>query len=85
MLGAQSIGAAVVPLNTRFTGHEAAVILQRSGASVLVVAGGFLGRNPLQALRTAAADAEPTDSTGARACPRCGCWWTWTVQPTTAA
>ena len=62
MLGAQSIGAAVVPLNTRFTGHEAAVILQRSGASVLVVAGGFLGRNPLQSLRTAAADAEPTDS-----------------------
>ena len=61
MLGAQAIGAAVVPLNTRFTGHEASVILSRSRASVLVVAGGFLGRRPLQALRAAAADAGPSD------------------------
>ena len=33
MLGAQSIGAAVVPLNTRYTGHEAATILDRSHPS----------------------------------------------------
>ena len=59
MLGAQSIGAAVVPLNTRFTGHEAAMILKRSGASVLVVADGFLGRQPLKALQAAAADLDP--------------------------
>lgn len=56
MLGAQSIGAAVVPLNTRYTGHEAAMILRRSGASVLVVADDFLGRQPLDALRAAAGD-----------------------------
>lgn len=60
MLGAQSIGAAVVPLNTRYTGHEAAVILRRSGASVLVVADSFLGRSPIKALRAAVADAEPS-------------------------
>lgn len=57
MLGAQSVGAAVVPLNTRYTGHEAAMILRRSGASVLVVADDFLGRRPLETLRTAAVDA----------------------------
>lgn len=58
MLGAQSIGAAVVPLNTRYTGHEAAMILRRSGASVLVVADEFLGRQPLDALRAAAGDSD---------------------------
>ncbi len=56
MLGAQAIGAAVVPLNTRYTGHEAAVILRRSGAAALVVANSFLGRDPLQALRKAVAE-----------------------------
>ncbi|MDN3481180.1 AMP-binding protein [Arthrobacter sp. APC 3897] len=63
MLGAQAIGAAVVPLNTRYTGHEAALILRRSGAVGLVVANSFLGREPLQALRKAAAeDAGSEDS-----------------------
>lgn len=45
MLGAQYIGAAVVPLNTRYTGREAAEILARSRACVLVLADGFLGRS----------------------------------------
>src|SRR5690606_8024006 len=55
MLGAQSIGAAVVPLNTRYTGHEAAAILARSRCSVLVLADGFLGRSFSTMLRDAAA------------------------------
>ncbi|WP_427004852.1 AMP-binding protein [Pseudarthrobacter sp. H2] len=62
MLGAQSIGAAVVPLNTRYTGYEAAVILRRSGTSVLIVADSFLGRHPMKALRDAVADGEASDS-----------------------
>lgn len=45
MLGAQYIGAAVVPLNTRYTGIEAAQILQRSGSCVLVLTDNFLGRS----------------------------------------
>ena len=45
MLGAQAIGAPVVPLNTRYTGREAAEILDRSRASALLLADGFLGRS----------------------------------------
>ncbi|MCR2824196.1 AMP-binding protein [Microbacterium sp. zg.Y909] len=55
MLGAQLIGIAVVPLNTRYTGHEAAEILARSRATALVLADGFLGKSYSEALRTAAA------------------------------
>ncbi|MCR2813320.1 AMP-binding protein [Microbacterium sp. zg.Y1084] len=54
MLGAQLIGASVVPLNTRYTGNEAAVILSRSRAVALVMAEGFLGRSYASALRDAA-------------------------------
>lgn len=43
LLGAQAMGASVVPLNTRYRGHEARVVLERSRASVLVVCNGFLG------------------------------------------
>ena len=43
LLGLQSAGASVVPLNTRFRGSEAAYILNRSRARVLVTVGGFLG------------------------------------------
>ncbi|QTV79070.1 AMP-binding protein [Microbacterium sp. NIBRBAC000506063] len=56
MLGAQSIGAAVIPLNTRYTGHEAAAILARSRASAVVMAEGFLGKSYAKALREAAAE-----------------------------
>jgi len=45
LLGAQSAGAVVVPLNTRFKGSEAAYILDKSGANVLVTVNGFLGNN----------------------------------------
>ncbi|MPY96440.1 MAG: AMP-binding protein [Actinophytocola sp.] len=52
-LGALSAGATLVPINTRFTGHEALDILQRTAASALVVAGPFLGTDRLAELRKA--------------------------------
>lgn len=42
-LAAHSIGAALVPINTRMKGAEAGDILARSGARLLVCAGRFLG------------------------------------------
>jgi acyl-CoA synthetase (AMP-forming)/AMP-acid ligase II len=56
LLGAQSLGAALVPLNTRYRGHEARVVLERSGASVLVVADGFLDTHYTRMLRESAPD-----------------------------
>ena len=53
MLGAQYLGAAVVPLNTRYTGSEAADIIARSGACALVLADGFLGKSFVRMLRDA--------------------------------
>ena len=38
-----AMAAAIVPLNTRFKGHEAADILLRSRAKVLCCVNGFLG------------------------------------------
>jgi acyl-CoA synthetase (AMP-forming)/AMP-acid ligase II len=55
-LGAQYVGAVLVPLNTRYRGHEAADVLRRTRASVLVVAQGFLGTDYLGLLRSAGAD-----------------------------
>ncbi|MFE7224714.1 AMP-binding protein [Nocardioides sp. NPDC057577] len=54
MLGAQLAGAAVVPLNTRYRGREARVVLERSRAVSLVVANGFLGNDYLAMLRESA-------------------------------
>jgi HIP---CoA ligase len=42
-LGAHAAGAAVVPLNTRFKGGEAAHVLRASGARMLCTVDGFLG------------------------------------------
>jgi acyl-CoA synthetase (AMP-forming)/AMP-acid ligase II len=53
-LGAQYAGATLVPINTRYTGHEALDILQRTSARALVVAGPFLGTDRLAKLREAA-------------------------------
>jgi acyl-CoA synthetase (AMP-forming)/AMP-acid ligase II len=60
-LGAQSAGAALVPVNTRFKGEEAAYVLSASKAAVLVATVGFLdtdtvamlagAETPLPALR----------------------------------
>lgn len=42
-LGAQSLGAIVVPVNTRMKGNEAAYVLNTSRAKVLCTVSGFLG------------------------------------------
>ena len=56
-LGAQGAGAAVVPLNTRFKGPEAAYVLNKSGARMLFCVNGFLGNDYVAAL---AAESLPT-------------------------
>jgi acyl-CoA synthetase (AMP-forming)/AMP-acid ligase II len=45
LLGLQSAGGVVVPVNTRFKGAEAAYLLERSRARVLVTVNGFLGND----------------------------------------
>ncbi|MCB1256405.1 MAG: AMP-binding protein, partial [Microthrixaceae bacterium] len=45
LLGLQSAGAVLVPLNTRYKGHEAADIIRRSGAKLLFTIEGFLGND----------------------------------------
>jgi acyl-CoA synthetase (AMP-forming)/AMP-acid ligase II len=50
-LGAHYAGATLVPINTRYTGHEALEILQRTHARVLVIAAPFLGTDRLAELR----------------------------------
>ncbi len=45
LLGLQAVGGVLVPLNTRFKGTEAAYILGKSRARVLVTVEGFLGNN----------------------------------------
>lgn len=52
-LGAHFAGATLVPINTRYTGHEALDILARSKAVALVVADDFLGVDRLAQLRAA--------------------------------
>jgi acyl-CoA synthetase (AMP-forming)/AMP-acid ligase II len=42
-LGLQTAGAVLVPLNTRFKGREAAYILRKSGAKLLLTVDSFLG------------------------------------------
>jgi HIP---CoA ligase len=54
-LGAVAVGAVLVPVNTRFKGDEAAWILGKSGARLLLVDGGFLGNDYLGMLRAATA------------------------------
>ncbi len=56
-LGIHLAGAVLVPLNTRYKGMEAAYILQRSNAKVLVTMGEFLGTD-YAALLHAATDSE---------------------------
>lgn len=50
-LGAVTAGAALVPLNTRFKGTEAAYVLERSRAKLLFVTGTFLGTSYVASLR----------------------------------
>ncbi len=50
-LGVHYAGATLVPINTRYTGHEAHDILERTGAVGLVVVRDFLGTDRLAQLR----------------------------------
>jgi acyl-CoA synthetase (AMP-forming)/AMP-acid ligase II len=52
-LGAQSAGAAIVPINTRWKGEEAAYLLAASKAVLLVTAVGFLGSDTVGMLAAA--------------------------------
>ncbi|MGW7196239.1 FadD3 family acyl-CoA ligase [Streptomyces chryseus] len=52
-LGAVTAGAALVPLNTRFKGTEAADVLARSRARLLFITGTFLGTSYVASLRRA--------------------------------
>lgn len=49
-IGAQTIGAVLVPLNTRYKGSEAAYILNSSGARLLFTVSEFLGVNYSQSI-----------------------------------
>lgn len=51
-LGAQSVGAAIVPLNTRLKGREAGYILRTSGARMLLTVSEFLGAAYPEMLRS---------------------------------
>src|SRR5260370_20710156 len=55
-LGTLYSGATLVPVNTRFTGHEALDVIGRSRARGLIVADEFLGTDRLAALVAAAAE-----------------------------
>jgi len=50
-IGAQSLGIALAPVNTRWTGSEAAHVLNLSRAKLLFTVGDFLGRNYPSLLR----------------------------------
>jgi acyl-CoA synthetase (AMP-forming)/AMP-acid ligase II len=52
-LGVHYAGATLVPINTRYTGHEALDIMQRTRAVALVVVGPFLGADRVAQLRAA--------------------------------
>ncbi len=54
-LGLFQAGAVLVPVNTRFKGPEAAEVLSRSGARVLVTVTDFLGADYVKMLRSASA------------------------------
>jgi acyl-CoA synthetase (AMP-forming)/AMP-acid ligase II len=55
-LGTLAAGAAIVPLNTRYKGHEAGYIVGKSRASVLCTVNGFLGTDYVGLLRSAMGD-----------------------------
>ena len=56
LMGLFQAGAVLVPVNTRFKGPEAAPILERSHAKVLITVTDFLGTDHLALLREAEAE-----------------------------
>jgi acyl-CoA synthetase (AMP-forming)/AMP-acid ligase II len=91
VLGIFAAGAVLVPVNTRFKGQEAAEILRRSGARILVTVTDFLGTDylamlegagvPLPALETAVLVRGRADGAGHSAVD----WTTFVGRATTAA
>ena len=57
-LAIQTVGAALVPINTRYRGDEASYILFKSGAQVLITIDGFLDTDYLALLDAAETQAE---------------------------
>ncbi|WP_028644396.1 FadD3 family acyl-CoA ligase [Nocardioides sp. URHA0020] len=52
-LAASYAGGVLVPVNSRYTGHEVADVVDRTGARIVVVEDGFLGRTQVADLRAA--------------------------------
>jgi acyl-CoA synthetase (AMP-forming)/AMP-acid ligase II len=52
-LATSYVGGVLVPLNSRYTGHEVAEVVDRTGARIVVVEDGFLGRTQVADLRSA--------------------------------
>ncbi|MGB0101242.1 MAG: FadD3 family acyl-CoA ligase [Nocardioides sp.] len=48
-------GGTLVPANSRYTGHEVAELVDRTGAVLVIVSDGFLGRTQIADLRAASA------------------------------
>jgi acyl-CoA synthetase (AMP-forming)/AMP-acid ligase II len=61
-LGTFSAGGVLVPLNTRFKGAEAADLLLRSGARVLVTVTGFLGHDYISMLEATGVELPDLDA-----------------------
>ncbi len=59
-LAASYAGATLVPVNSRYTAHEAAEVAARTRARLLVVADGFLGRSQVQDLLAVGLEPETT-------------------------
>jgi HIP---CoA ligase len=55
-LGALTAGAVLVPINTRFKGAEAAYVIGKSGARMVLTVDGFLGTDYVGMLRDAGVD-----------------------------
>jgi HIP---CoA ligase len=63
-LAAHCAGATLVPINTRFTGHEALDVIERTQADVLALPERFIGTDRLRQLRAAVDPAGMTDDAG---------------------
>lgn len=68
-LAIHSAGAALVPLNARFTGREAFDLLARTGASMLLLPDRFLDTDYLETLRSAAPPMNRDRPVPWRGCP----------------
>jgi acyl-CoA synthetase (AMP-forming)/AMP-acid ligase II len=62
-LAVHSVGAALVPINTRFKGEEAAYVLSKSGARALFTTTDFLGVDSLALLEAAGAPLPALETT----------------------